>query len=160
MRPLKELLAQADALIGASAPASSLEKSAASSEAESLAVLLSGATESVTLGQGQSDSVAATEIEKAAMAMSRVHTAVCIDAMTKVSQFEEKARKAGYDESQIQEALSKTAAKKMVDNLPLLVAVTEAPAGTSPDRNVLPVKPTKKSSLDRGRLMLTRNLGY
>lgn len=148
-------MAEAEVLLAGTTAATGSEKTA-SPDVTNLATLLAGATESVDVAAEAGTT--GVEFEKAAMSLNRLNTACYLDAMTKVAGFEEKALAEGYSQAQIDEVLAKTAAKKTLDHLPLLVAMADLPA---PDKNVLPTKP-KKPSMDKklNRLPLTKSWGY
>jgi hypothetical protein len=148
-RSLSDLLKQADELLGKSS--SEVEKTA--SPVDQVAALLEGASEEVSL-EGAAPS---TDFEKVALSLNRLHTANCLDTISKVASFEEKARAEGFDENQIQEALAKTAAKQMLDHLPLLVAMTDLPM-QGKDKNKLKATPSEDKK--QKRLPITENMGY
>lgn len=136
------------------------EKTASVSNVENLVALLSQASEEVLIPDAQGPS-ATVEIEKVALAYNRLQTASCLDAMMKVASFEEKAKAEGYTNEQIEEVLSKTSAKKTLENLPILVAISGGLTKTE-DKNSRPKYPKKKPTMDQllGRIPVTRNLGW
>jgi uncharacterized tellurite resistance protein B-like protein len=157
VRSLQTLFEAADALTGKADSASLAKTAAVVSETDLLAAQLLGADQPVEI----EPALEAPESEKVAMAMNRVHTASFLDAVVKVENFEKQAREEGFSEAQIEEALSKTAAKALIKNLPEFVAATSA-AGKPSDLNIPKKNPSGKPTLSQqlGRLPLTKNLGY
>lgn len=149
--PLKDLLKKADQF------STSLTKSASAApagpdEIASFAESLIGA-ESV----GGSD----RGFEKVAMAMNRAEALLQIETLQKIAQFEEHARKAGFTEEQINEAVEKIAARKVRDNLTALMAV-EGGIIPGADKNSLVKKKVPASEIGQNSRdkVLTKSLGY
>lgn len=158
VKPLKELLAQADALCGG--PAMSKEASAQESEVSALASLLASAETDVTVNY-DSEAYKQSEIDKIAESLNRVQTAAEIDVVLKLADFEKKAQAEGYTRDQIDEAFSKIAAEKIAKNIPLLAAMGFVGLLDKEDKNNLPKKDSGKSQAKiLGRLDLTKSVGY
>jgi hypothetical protein len=163
VKPLKTLLEQADAFCHGS----DMSKTASAQESSVLALadLLSGASADVTIDY-DSEAIKQTEIDKIAESLNRVQTASEIDMVLKLADFEKKAEAEGFTKEQISEAMSKIAAEKIAQSIPLLVATGMIPlTGKEENRNVLPKKPVKndKDKSQRkllGRLSLTKVMGY
>lgn len=142
-RPLKQLLDQADALIGATATSVSVKQASTDNEVSALADLLAGADASVS----------EENMDKIALSLNRVQAASEIADLVKVAEFHAKAVESGYTEAQIGEALSKLSAAKAMKSLPELVALGMIPK--SEDKNVLPngnaPKVIKKTDLTKSQ---------
>jgi hypothetical protein len=151
VRPLKDLLRDADKF------STSLNKSASAEPAGpddifSFAESLMGASSVGGVDKG---------FEKMALAVNRAEAVLQIETFQKIAQFEEHARKAGFSEEQISEAVEKIAAKKVRDNLAVLMAV-EGGIIPGADKNSLvkkkvPASEVGQASQDKN---LTQSLGY
>jgi len=158
VKPLQELLDQADALCKGTAL--SKVASAQESEVSALANLLVGAETDVKVDYDP-EAFKQTEIDKIAESLNRVQTASEIDVVLKLADFEKKAQAEGYTQEQINEAFSKIAAEKIAKNIPLLAAMGFV-GFTGEDKNSPTKKPDKKKSQRQllGRLDLTKSMGY
>lgn len=127
VRSLKDLIQEADQFLatdqGHSKEASPV--SGFSSEISSLAESCISASEIIESGAFNNplSKTASSEYEKLAMAVNRVHAKAQADDLARSAQFSEHARENGYTEYQIEEALSKVAAKKVKHVLPILAAI-------------------------------------
>jgi hypothetical protein len=163
VKPIKALLEAADALIGHSADAREKVASESHSDIDQLADRLLGATDAVDVSNKPAQPEGSfTEVEKTAMALNRIQCASYLDAMSKVAAFEKKAKSEGYTQEQIDEALSKTAAKSKLLSLPQFTAVTEMAKKAPSDLNMPKKVPQDKNVLSKrlGRIPLTKSLGY
>lgn len=118
LKPLKNLLAEADAFIGTSASAP-LNEVKPHKEIEKIASLLGAANQPIDVDLPPVPS----EMEKAAAALNILHAAAEIDMAKRVESFVKKAEKEGYTPEQIDEALGKIAAKRLKESLPILTAL-------------------------------------
>lgn len=130
VRPLSELLAEADSLIKTASPRLPI------GEALELSSVLLSATDSIEVIPD-----ADTSLEKVAEALNRLHVASLLDEFQKVDNFEKKAAENGFSPEQIGEALSKVAAEKTLRNLPFLMGLAPLPGD---DKNKLPIKSSAK----------------
>jgi hypothetical protein len=130
IRPLKDLLLEADKFLSND---SSLSKTAGpvegySSEITSLVDSCLSASEVILTGAVRAaPKESFSDYEKLAMAVNRVHAHAFAEELQKTAQFAERAESAGYVDYQIDEALSKVAAKKIKDMLPILVGLEATP---------------------------------
>jgi len=136
LKPLKDLIAEADKYLGVTKVAAP----SASDEVSSLADTLAFATQIEE--QFQTPEVqTSVEFEKVAKALNKIAASAELDAMVKSEQFENAALEHGYTNDQIKEALEKVAAKKLHKNLSNLTAL----GILSPGKNDLNARNSKKS---------------
>jgi hypothetical protein len=151
VRPLKDLLKDADKF------SSTLNKSASAAPA--------GPDELFSFAEALMDASSIGGVdkgfEKMALAVNRAEAILQIETFQKIAQFEEHARKAGFSEAQISEAVEKIAAKKVRDNLSVLMAVD---GGIIPgaDKNSLVKKKVPAGEVGQAPndKNLTQSLGY
>lgn len=139
IRPLKELLEQADAMIKTSSakPNTSVVKTA--SDVSAVLSALENAPSAADTSPGDLDQ---DQIDKLAMASCRLQLAKEIEVGNRYAEFEKKAKAEGFSNQQIDEVLSKMAADKVHQHLPLLVAM--GIAGTTDTASPPNLKVTKK----------------
>lgn len=148
VKPLSELLAQADALtkVGASAVAGT---PSVDSQVDAVVQALEGATQ-----------LPAGDYEKVAEAFNRQYVASEIELYQRFQQFEKRALAEGYSPEQVEEALSKVAAKKTIENLPLLVSMGLVKVPKDFEKNRLPAQPRREDYTKRlGHQDLTKSVG-
>lgn len=155
VKPLKDLIAEADRFLGQTKTAAP----AASDEVSLMADTLSFATqlEERIVGQVQTEPTNA-EFEKVAKAINKLAARAELEVMAQTDQFRSAALNQGYTEEQVSEALSKIAAKKVKQNLSTLAALGSLPVGMV-DENSLEKQPVKAAGEEKRRLPLTRSLG-
>jgi hypothetical protein len=151
VKPLKDLLKEADQF------STSLSKSASAAPAgsddiASFAESLMGA-ESITPGDGG--------FEKVALAMNRAEALLQIETLQKIAAFEDHANKAGFSKEQVDEAVEKIAAKKLRDNLSVLMAV-EGGVMPGPNKNSLVKKKVPAGDIGQAphEVQPIKSLGY
>ena len=144
MKPLKELLQQADKFLGQTKTASAVVSDEVSSLANSL--------------QDASGVQAENEFEKTAKAMNKIAAQAELEVMVQCDQFEKAALADGYTKEQINEVLQKVAAKKLHKNLGLLAAVGGLAPGEADLNNMKTVK-VKEIGEEKRRFPATQSLG-
>jgi hypothetical protein len=123
IRSLKDLLIEADKFM---APSEGVTKEASfrdglSSEITSLVESCLSASEVISEGAVKTaSSTVDYEYEKLAMAVNRIHAYAQAAELAKSDQFAAQALSEGYSEYQVEEALSKIAAKSLKNILPIL----------------------------------------
>jgi hypothetical protein len=158
LKPLKALLEQADELIRGSGAGLSKEASTPD-QVSALAELLAGADTETTVEYDPSETKQA-EIDKIAESLNRVQTAAELDMFFKLAHFEKRASEEGYSKEQVSEAMSKIAASKIAQSLPILAAMGFVGV-KGEDKNSLPKTPSGKSQGKLlGRLNMARSMGY
>lgn len=153
VKPLKELLKEADTFsrsLGLNKVASS---QAAPDEISRLAEELLGANDLAVHDDG---------LEKTAMALNRAEALLQIQTLRKLATFRERALKDGHTEEQVNEAVEKIAAKKLHENLAILTAVDGIAIPVGKDKNSLEKKKVPAREVGQAPLEvnLTRSLGY
>lgn len=114
VKPLKDLLAEADRILGQTKEASA----AVSDEVSSLAdTLLFANTLEEQFVQEEISAQTDEEFEKVAKAVNKIAAEIEWDVLTKADQFEEAALAQGYTQEQVAEAMSKIAASKIKQHL-------------------------------------------
>lgn len=153
VKPLKDLLKEADVL----SQSLGLNKTASSQAAP--ADDISKLAQELMQAEGINNE--GSSFEKTAMALNRAEALLQIQTFQKIAAFRAQAKKAGYSEEQIEEAVEKVAAKKLKDNLAVLTAV-EGVVDPGKDKNSLEKK--KVPAHDVGQASktkdLTSSLGY
>ena len=150
VKPLKDLLQQADRFLGNTKVASA----GASDEVSSLANTLQFATEiekSLNLDGNN-------EADDAARAMNKIAAQAELEVLIQCDQFEKAALADGYTKEQVDEALQKIAAKKMHKNLGLLASVGGLAPGEKDLNSQHPVK-VKEIGEEKRRLPAAHSLG-
>lgn len=151
-KPLKELLAQADAFIKtASATTVGKPSIKIATEVENLVEALGSAETGVVITAEE------VGIDKIAESLNRVHTLLELDVINKYSNFEKKAEENGYSKEQIEEAFSKIAAEKTLKNLPVLAALGVSAMETDEDA---PPQVKKVGKRFANSLNLSKSVGY
>lgn len=156
VKPLKDLMAEADRILGQTKIASPLN---ISDEVSSLADTLSFAT-AIEEKFTPQDSLTAEfdpEFEKVAKAVNKASALAEWEVLSNTDRFEEAAMAQGYTEEQIGEALSKIAAAKVKKNLDALVALSVKPM-QGENKNSLETKKVKSTGSDKHSLPLTHSL--
>jgi hypothetical protein len=155
LKPLKDLLEEADKFLGQTKVAAP----AVSDEVSSLANTLAFAT--AIDGQfSQPEETTAdfnSDFEKVAVAINKIAAEIEWDVMSKAERFEEAALARGYTESQVNEVLSKVAAGKIHKHLATLAAIGQLPLPQD-DQNSLETKKEKAVGEEKRTLPLTRSL--
>lgn len=132
VRPLNDLMKQADKILGNTKTASAVKSDGVSSLADTLA-FATGIENQYGLNGMSAEQ---RDFEKVAKAMNKVAAQAEIEALKSIEQFTKAASEQGYTPEQISEVLDKEAAKKIKKNLAVLVAMSDsAPAGV--DKNTL-----------------------
>lgn len=132
VKPLNDLLQQADKILGVTKVASASK----SDEVSSLADTLAFATGIESQYGLNGKDLGQQQFEKVAKAMNKIAAQEEIQTLMSIEAFTKTASDQGYTEEQIREALEKEAAKKVKKNLSTLIALSEmAPSG--PDKNTL-----------------------
>lgn len=119
VKPLKDLIAEADKFLGQTKTAAPV----LSDEVSSLADTLAFATDIEEQFIQSENSGYSSEFEKTAKAINKIAAQVELEILTKTEQFEKAAKVKGYDEKQIGEALSKIAAAKVQKRLSELAEI-------------------------------------
>jgi len=145
VKPLKDLIAEADRILGQTKEASV----SVTDEVSSLANTLSFATaiEDQFIQQKEASAEYNPEFEKAAKLINKVAAEIEWDILKKTEQFEKAASAKGYTGAQVEEALSKIAAAKIKKNLATLVSLGGVPEAA--DTNSLVTKKVKNHAEEK-----------
>lgn len=161
VRPLKQLLEQADAF-SKSASAAAPVASKPTDAIDQLIALMDSADAPVEIEKiAEGEQMSEVQLEKAAEAFNRLQVAAALDNQARYALFEKKAQEAGYSDEQIEDALSKIAAEKVVKNLPMMLA-TMGMVNSHADKNMQDFKKPKGKGYTQmlGDLDLTKSMGY
>lgn len=157
MKPLKELLQQADSYLGTTKVASPV---VVSDEVSSLANTLAFAErleQQFTADTDYASVSADEELEKVAKQINKIAAQAEIEVLATSEAFREKALGEGYTEDQIDEALSKIAAQRIKKNLGALTAIGVLPVGFSDVNSLNSKQPVKAVGEEKRRLPLTHS---
>ena len=153
VKPLKDLIAEADKFLGQTKTAAPVISDEVSSLADTLAFATALEDQFVQPEQESYDQ----DFEKVAKALNKAAAEIEWDVLSKAEQFEKTALARGYSETQVEEALSKIAAAKIKKNLPELVAMGYGPSHA--DQNSLENKKVKNVGEEKRTLPATQGLG-
>lgn len=128
VKPLKDLLKEAEAFDQTPGPTKTASSQAAATDQVSVFA--------ESLIDAESVSFRDEGFEKTAKALNRAEALLQIQTLQKLAAFREKALKAGYTEEQVNETVEKIAAKKMKRHLTVLMA-TDSIGDPGLDVNVL-----------------------
>lgn len=140
-KSLKQLLDRADAFIAHGSSGSGLAKEAASNQ-DDVSALVELLLSADTISSEPQTTQSQEEFEKTALSLNRLQAASEIADLVKVAHFCKLASQEGFAEEQIQEAVMKIAASRLLKNLPALTSM--GVISNLEDKNALPVK--QKSS--------------
>jgi len=166
VKPLKQLFAEADALIGKSSQHSKVAAAAfPSDEVANLAEALisAGALEKVAEAESVMPNQVDSDFEKIAIALNRAEAASQLEYLEKLSQFENQAKDSGYSDDQIEEAIEKIAAKEVKHNLSILTALSaDVPSPANEDKNCSKANKVNTKGKEQGKIdkSVTENAGY
>lgn len=149
VKPLAELMAQADRFINGGSVTKVASPAAVSTDLGNFAeqLISAGAVET------EYDS------EKVAVALNKAAASVEIESLKKIEQFEDLAIKSGFTKEQVNEALEKVSAAHTHRTLKLLVSDAATVGGL--DVNTLKKKPVPAKTLGQAPTEHdTTNLGY
>jgi hypothetical protein len=126
VKPLKDLLDEADRILGQTKTAGQSVTDEVSSLADTLA-FASELEDQFVAVETPVETAPDTDFEKVAKVINKVAATVELEVMAKTAQFREAAETQGYTEEQVTEALSKIAAKKIRKNLTEIAALGMIP---------------------------------
>lgn len=153
LKPLKDLIAEADRYLGQTKVAAS----AVSDEVSSLADTLTFATQ-IEEQFAMDQTASSEEFEKVAKALNKIAAAAEIEVMTQSAQFEKTALEHGYTSDQINEALTKVAAQKIHKNLANLTAIGMLSPSKEDLNSLTPKKKVKAIGEEKRVVPLTKAL--
>lgn len=154
VKPLRDLIAEADRILGQTKTAASVVSDEVSSLADTLA--FATAIEEQFALPGTNQAMHDPEFEKVAKAINKIAAKIEWEVLKKADQFEEAALANGYTEAQVEEALSKIAAAKIKSHLSTMVAMGQNPNVTM-DANSLHTKKVKAVGEEKRSLPISRS---
>jgi hypothetical protein len=156
VKPLKELIAQADRYLGETKLASAAR---VPDEVSSLADTLAFASqieEGLNIAETQGG---LSDLEARAVEMNKIAAQIELDVYAQVAQFGIDALASGYTEEQVEEALSKIAAKKLHKHLGTLSAMSGLGLGGEDKNSLKPSHSSKAVGGEKISVPLTKSLG-
>lgn len=156
VKPLKDLIAQADRYLGQTKTAAPAR---VSDEVSSLADTLAFAAQIEEGIAPRQEQPKFSEQDLQAIQMNKIAAKIELDAIARAAHFESAALSSGYTEEQVQEALSKVAAKKLHKHLGTLAAISGLQVGEKDKNSLQPDQRKKAVGGEKASVPLTRSLG-